>query len=269
MENSDSNEVDKDAVKAFLEKNGINTDDSERVAQSAKADEDVPVVEDTAPVQEEPVQDDDDGPLIPADVQAKLAEVEATSPKQGEEEYENVRLAPDKSFAVNSREKANKVFVPVLDIDVPITNEDKDTYFKSMLFDTAIELPITSMEGKVVITCRALNVYEHDLVYVALEKAMKEHKLSPTVWEGLCQQYRMVMQVVRFNGVLLDYTHFDVPGNPEEDAKKLLEAAKSIYSMSMAKYNLYLRSLHVFQYKVNKLNEAIYNQGFWNPVGIG
>lgn len=267
MENSDNNEVDKDAVKAFLEKNGINTSDSERITQAAKPEEDTPVVQEEPPMEEE--KKEDEGPLIPPDVQEKLAAIEASSPKPDEEEHENARLTPDKTFSVNSREKANHVFVPVLDIDVPITDEDKDTYFKSMLFDTAIELPITSMQGKVVITCRALNVYENDLVYVALERAMKDHKLPPTAWEGLCQQYRMVMQVVRFNGTLLDYTHFDTPGNTNEDAGKLLEAAKSIYSMSMAKYNLYLRSLHVFQYKVNKLNEAIYNQGFWNPVGIG
>lgn len=155
----------------------------------------------------------------------------------------------------------------MLDINVPITQEDKDAYFKAMLFDLPVELPIVSMEGKVTIVCRALNVYENDLVYVALEKAMKAHKLPAAMWEGLCQQYRLVMQLVKFNGTPMDCVRFDEPGDSQKDADVLLEGAKRIYKIGMVKYNLFIRSLNVFQYKVNKLNEAIYNQGFWNPVG--
>lgn len=261
-ENSDNNEIDSNAVAEFLKANGISVGNSDRLPDKG----DVAVEEEPAPMEEEE-EPAANTPLIPSDVQQQIAEACSDDKAPQEEEYENVRLTPDSSFETNEREKANEVFVPVLDINVPITQEDKDAYFKAMLFDLPVELPIVSMEGKVTIVCRALNVYENDLVYVALEKAMKAHKLPAAMWEGLCQQYRLVMQLVKFNGTPMDCVRFDEPGDSQKDADVLLEGAKRIYKIGMVKYNLFIRSLNVFQYKVNKLNEAIYNQGFWNPVG--
>lgn len=260
-ENSDNNkEIDKAAVKAFLEENGISTSDSDRLEKTSS-----PVVEEEEAPKEQP---DDQEQLIPESVMNAIGDLNKDQEPK-EEPYENTKLTPDTTFEENGREKANKVFVPVLDVNVPITDSDKDTYFKAMLFDTPIELPVLSMEGNVTVICRTLNVYENDLVYVALEQAMKERQVPASVWEGLCQQYRMSMQLVKFNGKPLDCLRFNADGDTKKDAEILLEKSKQIYNMSMPKYNLLIRALNVFQYKINKLNEAIYNQGFWNPGGIG
>lgn len=270
--------ADAAAIAEFMRQNGISTESApilkeKKLMEESEETAEAFLEEETpqeAPEKAQEPSEDEDGAFIPKHVREQLREAaeEDSNASNEDDRDEYVELPENKEFAKNKRPDFDNMFVPVGDMNVPITQEDKDVYFKSMLFDTPIELPVFSMGGNVKVVCRALTVYENDLVYAALERAMKDRKVVPSVWEGICQQYRMAMQIISINNVDFGCLRFNTPGNIDEDAEALIKKADFVYKLNTAKYNLLLRSLNVFQHKITRLNSATYNQDFWDPDGI-
>lgn len=234
------------------------------------SDEDtIPFEEDTTSPDAEAVKSylEEAGTEIPDDVKAML-EDDAESQSRAEVQEERKTLEVDNTFEENRRESFENMIVPVRDIDVPVTDEDKSLYLKGLLNSTPITLTITAKNGASG-KCRTLSVYEGDVIAEALRIYLQEYPGTQVMYyESIMQQYRIAMQLVEYCGRKLDYLSFERVSNTslKEHAKELFEKAQDILDVPGPVYGMYVRLTNVFQYKINRLQEAAFNSDFWSPV---
>lgn len=203
--------------------------------------------------------------IIPEDVQELLkADAEDnTAP----EEPERVELEPDKTFEENRKEAFEQMVVTVKDWEVPITDDDKAMYIKCLLNSTPVELDIKAKNGTSG-RCRALSVYESDVAVAALAHYLKIYPQTDYMFqESLLQQYRAAMQLMSYCSKSLDYISYErgKNGTKEDHAKDLYERSQTLLDVPGPVYGMYIRLLNVFQFKINKLQEAAFNSDFWFP----
>lgn len=180
-------------------------------------------------------------------------------------------IAADTTFDKAEAEEIVRMYMaPVKDSEVPITDDDQALYLKAMLNDVPLELSQALANGKVVVTCRALSVYEQDLV---LEAAVK---LSGGAEEGvlslipsIAQQLRVTMQVTRVNGVDQKAIYLDPKRGKAHDDQidELIEVSDARTGrMPSSKFGFLVRAVNVFEHKVAKMHSLAYNKTFWKPV---
>lgn len=171
---------------------------------------------------------------------------------------------------VEAEELTRMYMAPVRDSEVPITDDDQALYLKAMLNDTPLELTQSLANSQVVVTCRALSVYEQDLVLEAAVKATggpNEGVLS--LVPSVAQQLRVTMQVTKVNGVSQNALYMEPKRGKEHEAQ--IEELISISDdrtgrMPASKFGFLVRALNVFEHKVAKMHSLAYNKTFWKPV---
>lgn len=180
-------------------------------------------------------------------------------------------FSADPVFAQDHTEVETKnYFVAIEDNQVPITDEDQAMYMKAMLNDTDVHLTQVLMGGNMNVECRAISVYEADMVLLAaLRMSGSENKTVPTaLLPGCAQQVRVAMQVTRINGKDASPIRL-VPdrANRDKEINDLINAVDAKLSrMNAGKYGMLVRALNVFEHKLARMNALAYTGNFWKPV---
>lgn len=235
---------DAEAVREFLEQYNS-------TAPSDETDEDATAEEEADAGENEP------GPFKEVD----LSETDS---------YTQVFKA-DTAFTTNHTEAYTKTyFVPLEDSQVPITEDDQALYLKAMLNDVPLTLTQSLAGGRINIACRALSVYEQDLMLeTALFVCGGEDGIS-SLLPSVAQQIRVAMQTVSINRKPFD-TIYVTPdrANRRRQIEQLLSQVDSrLAKVDAAKFGFLVRALNVFEHKIAKLNSLAYTGDFWNPAGI-
>lgn len=185
----------------------------------------------------------------------------------------NMTFTADPVFEKNTQEQDTKTFFMAIDDEqVPITDEDQALYMKAMLNDTDVHLEMSMMGGKFIVECRAISVYEADMVLLAaLRMSGSEGKEVPTaLLPGCAQQIRVAMQTVRINGKDADpiYVTANRADRDNEIDKLIARVDARLSRMNAAKYGMLVRALNVFEHKLARMNALAYTGNFWKPVEI-
>lgn len=157
---------------------------------------------------------------------------------------------------------------------VKVTEEDKNLYLKAILNDVPLKLTITFANG-ISVTCRALTPYERNLVPYAVAHHFKElggtDHLGTAFLTDYARQYMMAMQVVSIGNKMIDYLKYDsTQGSQADHVAHLAKEGKLLTdNYSIAKYNLLIKALNVFENKLARLNTAALKQDFWDPADAG
>lgn len=185
----------------------------------------------------------------------------------------NMTFTADPVFTKNTQEQDTKTFFMAIDDEqVPITDEDQAMYMKAMLNDTDVHLEMSMMGGQFKVECRAISVYEADMVLLAaLRMSGSEGKEVPTaLLPGCAQQIRVAMQTVRINGRDADpiYIEANRADRDNEIDKLIARVDDRLSRMNAAKYGMLVRALNVFEHKLARMNALAYTGNFWKPVEI-
>lgn len=183
-------------------------------------------------------------------------------------------FSADPSFIKNEQEEETKTFFLELDDkQIPITDEDQAAYMKAILNDTDVHLEMSMMNGQFKVECRAISVYESDLVLLAaLRMSGSEGRDVPSpLLVGCAQQIRVAMQVVRINKKPVPYVSMESnrQADRDEEINQLIaKVDKRLNHMNAAKYGMLVRALNVFEHKLARMNALAYTGNFWKPVEI-
>lgn len=124
------------------------------------------------------------------------------------------------------------------------------------------------------IRCRDLSMYEKQVVQRIITDDLKNNpNVVPAAVFMLIRQCRVPMQVVSVNDTPMNYLKFsykpdsDIEDQLGKDAEILLKKSmESVYAVPSARYELYMKALNVFENKLRRLQEAAFNETFWNPA---
>lgn len=188
-------------------------------------------------------------------------------------------FSADVTFEENELEKLTKQYmVPVKDEQVPITDADQAIYLKSVLNDVPLRLEQELAGGMLKIECRALSVYEQDLVVTAALKMSgiasgeDETPMTLSLLPGFAQQIRIVMQTTRINNVPQEFVQLEAEVKKEDREKQIDYLIKQVYAkmehMQTSKFGFLVRAVNVFEHKLAKMNTLAYNKTFWTPAEI-
>ena len=203
---------------------------------------------------------------IPEDIKAMLSD---TSGDSEEVPVTRVDLPVDEAFAHNNKNLFDKMVVNVQDVEVPITEEDKTMYLKCVLHSLPVELTVSAPNG-ISGKCRSLSVYEGDVVATAFARFVAAcPDIALGFHDGIIQQYRIAMQLMQFCGNPLEYLEYKrgVNGTLTEHADDLIEKSKTVLDVAGPVYDIYVRIMNIYHYKLSRLNSAAFNSDFWSPVG--
>lgn len=185
--------------------------------------------------------------------------------------FEARSLPRDTTFDSTEYDDHGEEFVKVKETKIPITNQDKEDYLEAMLLEVPVELEIPLFDGRAAISCRALSVYERDLVVLAsiLNTDELPKSFSTLFIDSKLQQFYMAMQVTKVNGRQRDFVSFEhVPGKMEEQARELIEWTRTrVETLPLPTWTMFATALNVFNHKLNKLNELALARNFIEPLG--
>lgn len=196
---------------------------------------------------------------------------EAQDSNEKQEDDQRIKISPDSTFNQPTNYFTDMV-VTVRDDQHVITDQDKEKYLESMLQDTQLELPIVMNNG-ITVVCRDLNMYERDLSINAVKDYSAFQGLTPQAVLLQMRKYRIPMQIVSINNKKFNTVSFQYSGEYdlqkfEEDTQKLKEQSnKVIMPMSVSLQGILNKAVNIFEHKLARLEEAAFNQDFWNPVG--
>lgn len=163
--------------------------------------------------------------------------------------------------------KTSFIDIPLTPNQIAITAEEKEQFVLAML--DGAPFTVTARLGKnISIEVRALDPYEEDLVYDAIQYYERTYPdMSPVLIPSYSQQFRMSMQITRFNGRTTDFLSYKYEsGKRQAHAKELAERSMEQFgSMNAVKYNLCIKAVAVFESKMKHLCEHILNRDFWVP----
>lgn len=190
-------------------------------------------------------------------------------PEKKDNKLDPIKIEPSKLY---ENSKYFDMYVPVQDHDHVITLEDKEAYLDAMLQESDLHLTIKMSSG-ISITCRDLNMYERQLSLELAKKEAVDKKLTPNLAFSILRDIRMPMQIVsinnkKFNTVRFTYDPDSTQDKFEQDMARLkLQSKNIVMPIPSSLQALYLKALNIFEHKLAKLEEAAFNQDFWNPVG--
>lgn len=202
---------------------------------------------------------------IPEDIQELLKEDDS----KHKQEETRTTFEPDHTFEDNKKALFENMIVSVRDAEVPVTEEDKAVYLKALLTSTPVELTVVAKNG-VSAKCRTISVYEADVAAGALTLYLKHYpETSYAFQDSILQQYRVALQLISFCGRDIGNLSYErgVNGTKEDHIKDLYEQSQKVLDVPGPVYGMYVRLTNVFQYKINKLQEAAFNSDFWLPAG--
>lgn len=182
-------------------------------------------------------------------------------------------LMADTTFDQVEAEAITRTYMaPIKDTEIPITDNDQALYLKSVLNDVPLELTQTLAGGNVSVTCRALSVYEQDLVLeAALKLVGKQEEGAFSLLPSIAQQLRAAMQVTRINDVAQNALYLEPKRGEEHEAQVdelIRHTDKYVGRMQFAKFGFLVRALNVFEHKAAHMHAMAYNKTFWKPAEI-
>lgn len=205
---------------------------------------------------------------IPQDIQEMLGDRPDAGDGKGKD-TDAAHIPTDPTFEnPDLRDPLGNMFVTIQDTDIPVTEMDKTLYLKALLHDAPAMLEVSAANGATA-RCRALSVYESDLVYLALQKFLKQHENYPTMlWDAQIQQYKLAMQMVEFCGKPIAYLSYESTGGElTKHVDDLIESSQDLYlNTNTVKYGIMLRLMNVFNHKMSRLQEAAHVEDFWRPA---
>lgn len=204
---------------------------------------------------------------IPEDIKAMLSAKSEDSEEAPD--TPRIELPVDETFANNNKNMFDKMVVNVQDVEVPITEEDKSMYLKCVLHSLPVELTVSAPNG-ISGKCRSLSVYEGDVIATAFAKFVAAcPDLTLGFHDGIIQQYRIAMQLMQFCGNPCEYLEYKrgVNGTLSEHADDLIDKSRTVLDVAAPVYDIYVRIMNIYNYKLSRLNSAAFNSDFWSPVG--
>lgn len=191
-------------------------------------------------------------------------------PKEEDEGENRLTIEPPKTYDTKPS-KYYDMSVPVQDYDHIVTREDKEAYLDAMMEEVDLHLRI-KMKNGITITCRDLNMYERELSLELAKKKLKDQKVLPHMGLAILRSIRLPMQIVQLNNKKFKTIRFEY--NPdatqeqfELDMEQLSKKSKEVMMRIPSSLDsLYTKALNIFEHKLARLEEAAFNEDFWNPV---
>lgn len=183
---------------------------------------------------------------------------------------DRIHIDPPKTYE-NKKEDYYNMVIPVQDYNHVITQKDKEDYLDSMMQESELQLTI-SMKNGLDVTCRDLNTYEREVSLELAKTLLRANGLTPQMAYSILSNIRMPMQVIKcgskkFNTIRLDYDPDASADKLKQDVQYLEKQYKKII-MPIPSFlkSLYAKALNIFEHKLARLEEAAFNEDFWNPV---
>ena len=182
-----------------------------------------------------------------------------------------INIDPPKTYENKKEDYYNNMVIPVQDYNHVITQRDKEDYLDSMMQESELQLTI-SMKNGLDVTCRDLNMYEREVSLELAKTLLRANGLTPQMAYSILSNIRMPMQIVKcgskkFNTIRLDYDPDASADKLKQDVQYLEKQYKKII-MPIPSFlkSLYSKALNIFEHKLARLEEAAFNEDFWNPV---
>lgn len=219
------------------------------------------------------------GKFLQEHAQEQVDDNASTPPPTQEEGTKTITFGQDNTFD-SSEDQQSKAYddmhINLQDDQIPITQEEKESYLLAMLNEEQYEQDV-NMFKNFTIRCRDLSMYEKQVVQRIITDDLKKNpNVVPAAVFMLIRQCRVPMQIVSVNGKPMGYMKFsynpdtDVDDQLGRDAETLLNhSMEAVYSVPSARYELYMKALNVFENKLRRLQEAAFNETFWNPADQG
>lgn len=191
-----------------------------------------------------------------------------------ENEFKATLEAADHTFDTEARQQAfeQNYGLPVLNGKATITMDDKAQFLLAIMDGVPYHMHIMlGMPGVGETVVRQLTPYEEDLVFDAIRMYMQKNgQLEPALAASYMQQFRMTMQVTRFNSRDLDYLKFEYgTGTRTEHATKLAEHSMRVMgNCNAARYHAMIQAAMIFNYKLKVMTEHMRDNVFWGPVSM-
>ena len=192
-------------------------------------------------------------------------------PSNQDTDKNRIHIDPPKTYENKKEDYYNNMVIPVQDYNHVITQRDKEDYLDSMMQESELQLTI-SMKNGLDVTCRDLNMYEREVSLELAKTLLRADGLTPQMAYSILANIRMPMQIVKcgskkFNTIRLEYDPDASADKLKQDIAYLEKQYKKII-MPIPSFlkALYSKALNIFEHKLARLEEAAFNEDFWNPV---
>jgi hypothetical protein len=153
----------------------------------------------------------------------------------------------------------------------PITEEDKVKYFKAMLADQAVELPIHLFNKQFTVELRSRYSFEQARVWDILELDRSQGRIAKDDINRLAtymQYYCAALMVQRINGALFSDIVLKPGKSLEEDAEVLRKFVdEKLVTLSGIRWTNILNAMRIFETKCARMATEAVNEDFWKPQG--
>lgn len=153
-------------------------------------------------------------------------------------------------------------------LEVEVTDQDKALYIKSLLNDTALEMPVT-LELGITMTFRALSNYDLEVVFLALQAYSEENKIvGPAQYASRVQQCAAALQLIKYNDIPAQAPNFSPDkGGLTADVATLRNRVDSVIAAwNWPKWQAIVTALRIFEIKLSLCNENARNANFWQTA---
>ena len=149
---------------------------------------------------------------------------------------------------------------------IPITDEDKERFFKSFLSDMPYEETFSRLGGKIRITLRTLTVGENYDIFRQIDldrksgKAKNEDSYLMTV-----VQYRLGISLAAINGIKFAEGHTKTEFTTDEKTGQTYvgACAEELQQWPVHKLAGFVETFNLFETKVQQLTSEVADPDFW------
>lgn len=199
--------------------------------------------------------------LREAAVKAEAEEI----PDVSKQVAENMGAANPQLQSVN---KAINQIMGGLAPSTKLTEEEKNAFCDAVLFDQPFSTTVETLNGRVKIKFRTLQVRESTLAY-ALVRATSKDKDSVQMIT-IMQQAHVALQLLEFNGGALWTPAFNVTDTGPDGVKALQDyVEKHLSGISEARWALIMECYQIFTARYILATQHAHDPNFWHPAAEG
>lgn len=197
---------------------------------------------------------------------------EAQAHQTVEEKPKPVALESEADFDIKTAEDAylTEALVNVSEKEIEITEEEKVIFFKALVNEECVCLPVNLFNNNFRVDLRSRYTYEQGRIYDVLRLDNKQNILTGDTAQFFTrlQYYCAALMVQRVNGVLFSELELKTGSKLEDDAKKLRDFVETkIETMPGIRWTAIINSMRVFETKCARMNSEAANGDFWKPRG--